>query len=132
MKALMLFVCLAWPAPASTVLTLEEVLASVNRHYPPLVAALQEKNIADADVLAALGRFDLVARVRNDQNRLGLYDYQNTDINVDQALAFQGMSYTAGWNRGSGEFPSYLGGAATRSAGEYRAGVRVPLFRDRR
>ena len=130
MKLLLVFV-FALSARAAVVLTLEDVLASVNRHYPPLVAALQEKNIADADVLAALGRFDLVARVRNEQNRLGLYDYQNTDIGVEQALAFQGMSYAAGWNRGSGEFPAYLGGSATRSTGEYRAGLRLPLLRDR-
>jgi outer membrane protein TolC len=113
------------------VLTLEEVLASVDKHYPPLLAAMREKNIADADVLSALGRFDLVAKARNDQNRLGLYDYQGTDLSIEQALAYQGMSYSAGWNRGSGEFPSYLGGAITRSTGEYRAGLRAPLFRDR-
>jgi cobalt-zinc-cadmium efflux system outer membrane protein len=113
------------------VLTLAEVLASVHKNYPPLVAALQEKNIAEADVLSALGRFDLVARVRNDQNRLGYYDYQTTDAGVEQALAFQGMSYAAGWARGSGETPSYLGGLLTRSTGEYRAGLRIPLFRDR-
>jgi outer membrane protein, heavy metal efflux system len=116
---------------AADVLTLEEVLASVDKHYPPLVAAMREKNIADADVLSALGRFDLVTRARNDQNRLGLYDYQSTDVSVEQALAFQGMSYSAGWNRGSGEYPSYLGGNLTRSTGEYRAGIRAPLFRDR-
>jgi outer membrane protein, heavy metal efflux system len=117
--------------PAGNVLTLEEVIASVDKHYPPLVAAMREKNIADADVLSALGRFDLVARARNDQNRLGFYDYQGTDISVEQALQYQGLSYTAGWNRGSGEFPSYLGGSVTRSTGEYRAGIRAPLFRDR-
>jgi outer membrane protein, heavy metal efflux system len=117
--------------PTAPVLTLEEVLASVQKNYPPLVAALQEKNIAEADVLAALGRFDLVARARNDQNRLGYYDYQTFDVGVEQSLAFQGMSYSTGWTRGSGEFPAYLGGLITRSSGEYRAGVRVPLLRDR-
>lgn len=122
---------LTWAAPQQDVLILEEVLASVEKNYPPLVAALQEKNIAEADVLAVLGRFDLVARARNDQNRLGVYDYQTYDVGVEQALAFQGMSYSAGWNRGSGDFPSYLGGLITRSSGEYRAGLRVPLFRDR-
>jgi outer membrane protein TolC len=129
MKQLILFVSSA--LFAADVLTLEEVLASVDKHYPPLVAAMQEKNIAEADVLAALGRFDLVARARNDQNRLGIYDYQSTDVGVEQALSFQGMSYAAGWNRGSGSFPSYYGANQTRSLGEYRAGVKVPLFRDR-
>lgn len=121
---------LAFPAPAQ-VLELNEVLESVNRHYPPLLAALQEKNIAEADVLAALGRFDLAARARFDSNRLGLYDYQTFDTGVEQAFAFQGMSANAGWSRGTGDVPSYLGGLLTRSTGEYRAGVRLPLFRDR-
>jgi outer membrane protein TolC len=119
-----------WAQTASP-LTLEEVLNSVEKNYPPLLVALQERPIAEADVLAALGRFDLVARARNDQNRLGRYDYQSTDVGIEQGLAFQGMSYSAGWNRGSGDFPGYLGGLITRSTGEYRAGVRVPLFRDR-
>lgn len=130
MRPLLIFFMFA-PLQAAEVLTLEEVLAAVDKHYPPLVAAMREKDIADADVLSALGRFDLVARARSDQNRLGLYDYQGTDLSVEQALAFQGMSYSAGWNRGTGEYPSYLGGNATRSAGEYRAGIRAPLLRDR-
>lgn len=112
-------------------LELNEVLESVEKNYPPLLVALREKDIAEADVLAALGRFDLVARARFDTNRLGIYDYQTFDTGIEQPLAFQGMSLSSGWARGTGDVPSYLGGLLTRSTGEYRAGLRLPLFRDR-
>ena len=119
------------PGLAAQALELRDVLESVERNYPPLLIALQEKDIAEADVLAALGRFDLAGRARFDSNRLGLYDYQTFDAGVEQPFAFQGMSATAGWSRGTGDVPGYLGGLLTRSSGEYRAGVRAPLFRDR-
>ena len=46
------------------VLTLQEVLQSVEKSYPPLLAALQEKQAADGDLPSALGRFDTMFRAR--------------------------------------------------------------------
>lgn len=113
------------------VLTLADVLASVEKNFPPLLAALQERNIADADVLAALGRFDLVSRARAESSRLGYYEYENFEAGVEQYTPYQGLSYYGGYAKGSGDSPSYYGSVLTRSLGEYRGGIKLPLLQGR-
>ncbi|MBS1835282.1 MAG: TolC family protein [Acidobacteria bacterium] len=118
-------------ARGDEVLTLGEVLASVQKNYPPLLAALQERNIADADVLAALGRFDLVTKARAESSRLGYYEYEHFEAGVEQYTPYQGLSYYGSYAKGSGETPSYYGNLLTRSLGEYRGGLKLPLLEGR-
>lgn len=113
-------------------LTLAEVLASVNRDYPPLLAALQEKPLAEADVLSSLGRFDLILRARGDVEDLGpFYDDRRLDTSIEQATPLWGLSYFSGYRYSNGTFAPYDGKLETATGGEYRAGLRVPLARDR-
>lgn len=120
------------PAPAAAPLSLPEVLASVNRNYPPLLAALQEKQLAEADVLSSLGRFDLVLKASGNVDELGkAYSDRKFNSQLEQSLATGGISYFTGYRISRGTFPDYDGKEVTNAAGEYRAGVKVPLFRDR-
>lgn len=112
-------------------LTLETVLQSVDKYYPPLRVALLEAPIAEADYLAAQGRFDLVLRSFVDSNNLGFYDSRRFDVSVDQPTALWGTSFFSGYQVSGGSFPSYDGKFQTNGLGEYRAGMRVPLMRDR-
>lgn len=114
-----------------TWLTLDAVLASVERHYPPLLAALQDRVIASSDVLIAEGRFDLSMKAGWEGDYLGYYENQIFKSQVEQPVQFQGMSFFSGYNIGSGSFASYDGKNQTDSGGEYRAGMRAPLLRDR-
>lgn len=119
------------PVPETPWLRLEDVLASTAKHYPPLLIALQDRVIADADVTIAEGRFDLGLTGGFDGDYLTQYANNKYSAGVEQATQFQGMSYFAGWRLGRGEFASYDGKLQTDSAGEYRAGVRLPTLRDR-
>ncbi len=121
----------ALPLAAQEPLRLEEVLESVDRHYPPLLAALQDRVLAAADVLVASGRFDLSLKSGYEGDYLGKYRNDVYRAGVEQATQFQGMTYFAGYQLGRGEFASYDGKLQTDLGGEYKAGVRVPLFRDR-
>ena len=112
-------------------LRLADVLASVERNYPPLLAALQEGNLAEADVLAAQSRFDLTFRARVDNETLSYYPNTRFDVGFDQPLALQGMSVIGGYRVSDGTIASYAGGLQTRDLGEWRTGLRIPLFRDR-
>ena len=112
-------------------LKLEDVLESVKRHYPPLLAALEEVPLADADLLQAEGQFDLVVRGRYDSDSLGYYSNRYWDLSVEQPTTFQGMSLLGGYRLGQGSYPPYEGKLLTRSGGEWRTGLRLPLFRDR-
>lgn len=116
---------------AADPLTLEEVLGSVDRHYPPLRAALLDRELADADFLAAQGRFDLVLRSLIDSNSFGFYESRRWDVSVEQPTPYWGASFFSGYMVSGGSFPSYDGKLQTNTAGEYRAGMRLPLFRDR-
>ncbi|MCS7025259.1 MAG: TolC family protein [Bryobacteraceae bacterium] len=118
-------------ANAQQTLRLEDVLESVNRNYPPLLAILRDLDIARGDMRTALGRFDTVLRLRFDAEEFGFYDNERVDFGIEQATPFLGTTYFAGWRRGEGNFASYDGKLETRSLGELRGGFRLPLFRDR-
>ena len=122
---------LVFAQPDAGPLHVEDVVASVRKHYPPLLAALADREIADAEVLAAEGRFDTTLRVRADSDSLGYYSNRRVDVGIDQPLAWQGMSLSTGYRRGEGEFAPYDGKLDTRSLGEFRTGLRMPLLRDR-
>lgn len=117
--------------PAASWLKLEDVLKSVEQHYPPLLIAVQDRVIADADVTLAEGRFDLGLLSGYEGDYLGFYRNDVYRAEVKQATQFQGMSYFAGYQLGRGNYASYDGKLQTDSLGQYKTGARLPLFRDR-
>lgn len=112
-------------------LSVDDVLASVDKHYPPLLATLAERDIADAELLQAQGRFDLQLGAQVDADRLGFYQNERLNAGLEQAFSTWGASAYAGWRTGTGGFAPYDGKLDTRSLGEWRGGVKVPLFRNR-
>lgn len=117
--------------PAAPWLKLEDVLASVDKHYPPLLVAMQDKVIADADITVAESRFDVALKGGYEGDYLGYYRNDTYKATVEQATQFQGMSYFTGYALGRGSYPLYEGKRQTDSGGEYKAGVRLPTLRDR-
>jgi len=111
-------------------LDLQQVVASVESHYPLLLAALQEQGITSGQLLAAQGAFDLNLRAR-ESAQVGTYDSQRIHVGVDQNLACLGMSYYAGYRHSVGDFPIYYGDRKTGDGGEFRAGVLIPLLANR-
>lgn len=118
-------------ASAQQTLRLEDVLESVSRNYPPLLAVMRDLDIAQGDMRSAMGRFDLTMRVKVDADEFGFYDNERVDFGLEQATPFLGTSFFTGWRRGEGNFADYDGKLQTRSLGEFRAGMRLPLLRDR-
>lgn len=109
----------------------QDVLESVERHYPPLLAALQDRTIAEGELVTAQGAFDLTLRSLLDNNALGYYEYRRADFWIEQPLSWQGLQLFSGWRVSDGLYPSYYGHLETRSLGEVRSGLRLPLGRDR-
>ncbi|MGQ9916645.1 MAG: TolC family protein [Bryobacteraceae bacterium] len=131
MRFLGVLLAAALPLAAQEPLTLEELLRSVERHYPPLLAALQDRVIAAADVLAATGRFDLSLKNGYEGDYLGRYRNGVYRATIEQATQFQGITYFAGYQLGRGEFASYDGKLQTDLGGEWKVGVRLPFLRER-
>lgn len=131
MRIAWLLVFVGLPLLGQSPLKLADVLKSVDRHYPPLLVALQDKVLANADVTVAEGRFDLAMKANYDGDFLGAYRNDVYKAGVEQATQFQGMTYFAGYQLGRGSFGSYDGKQQTDSAGEYKVGVKMPALRDR-
>ena len=114
-----------------TMLTLEQLLATVNKNFPPLRAALLERPLAEADLLNQQGRFDLSLRSRVDTQNFGFYQNERFEIALEQPTTAWGSTLYSGYSISHGRYPDYDGKAVTNEAGQYRAGIRVPLARDR-
>ncbi|MFM8273031.1 MAG: TolC family protein, partial [Gemmata sp.] len=111
-------------------LALDEVLDSVERHYPMLRAVEQERAIAGGRLVSAMGAFDLNL-IGGVDGQGGTYDNFRGGAGVSQGLPVGGLGLFAGYRNGFGDFPTYNLGQKTADSGEFRAGVSVPLLRDR-
>jgi cobalt-zinc-cadmium efflux system outer membrane protein len=111
-------------------LLLDDVVLSVRNHYPLLLAVLQEEGITTGQLLAAQGAFDLNLRGREFW-QAGTYDSNRVILGLDQNLAWNGLSYFAGYRQSHGDFPIYYGDRKTGDGGEFRAGVLIPLLANR-
>lgn len=112
-------------------LTVDEVLESIQRNHPLLLAALTANDAAAAEVLSAEGRFDTTLRSRFDSDSLGYYANRRLENFVEQPLSWQGMSVYSGYRLGGGLFAPYDGKLDTRSLGEWQSGLKLPLLRNR-
>ncbi|MBM3728815.1 MAG: TolC family protein [Acidobacteria bacterium] len=131
MKAHLLLAALPVLASAQTPLTLDRVLASVEQNYPPLLATLAGRDLADAELEQALGRFDLLLGAQFDTDRGGFYSNERFSLGFSQPLAAGGINTYGGWRVSQGRIAPYDGRNETRSLGEYRGGLTMPLFRNR-
>lgn len=121
---------LGTPASVGGPLQLDEVLAAVERHYPLLRAAEQERAVTGGRLLSALGAFDLNLSAGSDWTG-GTYDNFRSSVGLTQGLPVGGAGVFLGYRTGTGTFPTYNLGQKTADGGEFRAGVSLPLLRDR-
>ena len=111
-------------------LALGEVLLSLERNYPLLRAVELERAIAGGRLVSSMGAFDL--NLANGVEGQGTtYDNVRTTVGASQGLPVGGLGVFAGYRSGLGEFPTYNLGQKTADGGEFRAGVSIPLLRDR-
>ncbi len=112
-------------------LTPEEVLRSVNQHFPLLAAALEERRIAAGGQIAAQGEFDTKLKARGDVQQFGFYRNETFNAFVEQPLQAWGTDIYSGYKVGRGRFNPAEDRLLTLTAGEYRAGLRTNLLRNR-
>ena len=108
---------------------LDDLLNSVEQHYPVIMASLQDVQKAESDLLMARGGFDPVLKSSAQTTPSGEYSNRTFDTLLEQPTPFWGTRIVAGYRKGSGEFGPYDEKLKTNSAGEVRGGVEVPLLR---
>jgi outer membrane protein TolC len=129
--ALLLATAVATPSTAQEPLTLDVVLDAVDRAFPLLDAARRDADAADGQALRARGAFDLRVSADADVLRGAGYENETASAGLTQPLAVAGVNLFGGYRVGRGTFAPYDGKAQTLSDGEWRAGVSVPLLRNR-
>ena len=122
---------IAFSAPAESPLTvsLTNLLRSVETHYPSVIAALREREAAEANATSAAGAFDLKLKFNSRNNPVGFYENRILEALVEQPLRYGGAKIYGGWRRGDGLFPLQEEKRETQSAGEVLLGVSAPLLR---
>lgn len=109
---------------------LAEVIESVVRSYPLLEAALLTRDIAAGEHLSAHGGFDLKIKGATENGAVGFYETYRHTLGVLQPL-YQGSSVFGGYRIGRGTFQPWYLERQTNDGGELKAGIAVPLSRNR-
>jgi outer membrane protein TolC len=115
----------------SAALELIEVLRSVEKHYPLLAAAVEERALAQARLLSRQGAFDLNFKAKGKLKPEGYYETYEGGALLEQPTTFWGAELFGGYRIGSGDFAIWDGGDQTNDGGEFSVGFRLPLLRDR-
>ena len=115
------------PAEAQA-LSLEDVLLAVERQFPLVLAAMEQREMAAGKVLAAQGGFDTKLGAKGKFNVDGYYENDRFDIGLEQPTTLWGTVIEGGYRRGDGSFPIYEGKDKTNIGGELRLGATVPLL----
>lgn len=126
-----LLLCLGLGSTTSAAeLELKDVLESVRKHHPLLLAVLEERKTADADLLSAQGAFDPSIKLGLSNRAAGYYEGNKFGATLDQPLVSNGGRIFGGYRRSDGRIPVYEGDELTLSNGEFSFGGELPLLRD--
>lgn len=111
-------------------LTLDAVVESIYRSYPLLDSANFSRDIARGKHLAASGNFDLKLKAASENGPVGFYETYRQSLGVVQPL-LSGTDVWGGYRIGRGSFQPWYLERQTNDGGEFKAGVSVPLLRNR-
>jgi outer membrane protein TolC len=123
------------PAPSGTespdpaVLELDEVLRSIEETYPPLLAGLIERDVAEGRLRSARGLYDLDLFGKLKTTPDGYYEYTTVEAGAEQFLGIWGTTVYGGYRLTTGEtLPDYYA-ERTQGDGELAMGLRLPLLK---
>lgn len=112
-------------------LHLEQVIQSALQSFPAVLAASKRREMATGEKLAAEGGFDTIIKMYSRSSLAGQYQNENVDVGFEQPTEYWGSTFFGGYRRGVGKYPVYEGKSETATDGEVRAGVVIPLWRNR-
>ena len=129
MKRLLVFLAVGvWAAEP---LTIEELLASVDRAFPLIEAVVAERRLAEGAAVSARGEFDLKLKAEAESQQFGFYRNESVKGFLEQNKTLWGTTVYGGYRVGRGTFGPYDEKALTLSGGEWSGGFRMPLLKDR-
>jgi outer membrane protein TolC len=108
-------------------LQLEEIRASVGRFYPLLVAAIQERGIAEGQQRSARGAYDLRVQAENTTGALGFYQTNRAALKAER-YTLPGGKVWGGYRVGRGSFEPWYLERQTNEGGEFKLGYQQSLL----
>lgn len=111
-------------------LTLASVIASVHQSFPLLEVAYVENDVVDGKQLAAWGAFDTKLKATSENGPTGFYQTYRNSTGVVRPL-YGGGEVFGGYRIGRGDFQPWYRERRTNDGGELKAGLRIPLVRNR-
>jgi len=115
--------------PKST-LALDEVVNSVRANFPLIRVVVDERQIRSGQELSAWGAFDHKLKGASETEPLGYYENYRHGIAVERDTMWGGKT-VAGYRIGRGIFEPWYLERQTNEGGEFKAGMLVPLARNR-
>ena len=131
--AILIILLLIFRAPvanAETLLTEALLVEKIKLRHPGIRAAEADRTAQQSEVRQSLGAFDPIIRGQVLRSLDGPYGIYYTDLSVEQNTSILGSKWVAGYRRGLGSYPVYDEKMRTNEAGEFRAGLEVPLLRN--
>ena len=111
-------------------LRLDEVLASVDRSYPLLIAAVQQIAIAQGEQLSSRGPYDLRLLGDNFTGAPGYYETNRASVKLEQNTLPGGKAF-GGYRIGRGSFEPWYQERQTNDGGEFKLGFEQSLLQGR-
>lgn len=116
-------------AVAEEALRLEDVLGTVETMYPPLLAALIERDVRDGRLRSARSIYDLDLFGKYSGTPDAFYEYDAFEAGLEQFLGLWGSTVYGGYRLTTGEIlPDYYNEIRTQADGEVALGLRVPIL----
>lgn len=111
-------------------LSLTDVAAAVHSTFPLLQAAYQQARVAAGEQLSAWGEFDTKLKGSSESGPLGFYETYRNSAGFNTPI-YQGGEVFGGYRVGRGDFQPWYLERETNAGGEFKAGLRVPIARNR-
>ncbi len=113
-----------------TPLKLEDVISSIYSSNPMVESVLYSRDIASGNNLSAHGAFDLKLKASSENGPQGFYQTYRQSIGLTQPL-YSGSEVWGGYRVGRGDFQPWYRERQTNDGGEFKAGMTIPLMRNR-
>lgn len=118
------------PVQQITPPSLNTLAESVRLHFPLIQQAVFSRTIAAGELLAAAGAFDHKLEGYTNSQPLDYYENYHHNLGVKRDTYWGGEVF-AGYRIGRGSFEPWYLERQTNNGGEFKAGMVVPLARDR-
>lgn len=114
------------------VLELEHVFKSIENSFPQILLARNQITQAKGQLMRTYGKFDPQFNTTTRALPFGGYVSNYVDTEVVLPTYVNGLKVFGGYRNGIGDWPIYYQNYLTNTGGEYRAGVSLPVLRNRK